>query len=136
MARSSWKPIFTKKSHVTNWIVDYVDNYSIKFDEYYEPLFNLNIFSNETHKVVPRPKKIQDIIELKKKNNFKYKIYNRSLTLNSLYQRFGFYIHKGNAFRELKYRSPLNTFKFGEFSFTRKPFSYPIRDKKKKFIRR
>jgi len=73
---------------------------------------------------------------LRKKNNFRYKIFNRSLTINSLYKNFFFYIHKGNAFRELKYKKPLCTYKFGEFSFTRKPFHFPIRDKKKKNIRR
>jgi ribosomal protein S19 len=117
-------------------LIDYVDNYSTKFDEYYHPLFDMKIFNKEVYKIVPRPNKIQDITELKKMNNFRYKIYNRSLMVNSLYKRFFFYIHKGNAFRELKYRVPLNTFKFGEFSFTRKPFSYPIKDKKKKFSRR
>lgn len=41
-------------------------------------------------------------------------------------------IYKGNLFRRISITKYLVGFKFGEFTHTRKPFSYPIVKKKKK----
>ena len=45
-------------------------------------------------------------------------------------------IYKGNLFRRIVITKYLEGFKFGEFTHTRKPFSYPIVKKKKKNVRR
>lgn len=136
MARSSWKALFTKKTHLSHLLFDYVETYSMDINEYGYQLFSIDLNNKPLNLLIPRFKRIQDLLELEKRTNFKYKIYNRSLMLNSLYKGFVFYIHKGNAFRTLKYNTPLNTLKFGEFSFSRKPFYFPVREKKKKFIKR
>jgi ribosomal protein S19 len=49
---------------------------------------------------------------------------------------FVLYIHKGNKYKRLRLTHLLVGFKLGEFSFTRKPFKYPIKKKKKNFVRR
>ena len=46
------------------------------------------------------------------------------------------YIHKGNKYRRIRLNKFMIGYKLGEFSFTRKPFKYPIKKKKKNFIRR
>lgn len=46
------------------------------------------------------------------------------------------FIHKGNKYKRLRLNEFLVGRKLGEFSFTRKPFKYPIKKKKKNFIRR
>ena len=46
------------------------------------------------------------------------------------------YIHKGNKYKRIRFSILLIGYKFGEFSFTRKPFKYPIKKKKKNFLRR
>lgn len=68
---------------------------------------------------------------LDKKTNCIYKIYNRSLPISSIYSQFRFLVHKGNAFRKLRFKHFLIGYKFGEFAFTRKPFYFPIKTKKK-----
>lgn len=46
------------------------------------------------------------------------------------------YIHKGNKYKRIRLSHLFIGYKFGEFSFTRKPFKYPIKKKKKNFLRR
>jgi len=42
------------------------------------------------------------------------------------------YIYKGNIFNKVLFNRYQLFFKFGEFSFTRKPFSFPQKKKKSK----
>lgn len=43
-------------------------------------------------------------------------------------------IYKGNIFKKIFVTKQLIGYKFGEFSFSRKPFFYPKKDVKKKKI--
>jgi len=71
-----------------------------------------------------------------KKSNFLKKKKNKltfSRHTNIPKELLGTYIivHKGNIFKKLNVTKYCIGFKLGEFSFTRKPFYYPIKDKKK-----
>ena len=79
------------------------------------------------------------IIFLKKKSNFKNKksiFYNRSSSIPSCFVNNYFRIHKGNNFRRLMINVYNVGYKFGDFSFTKKPFHYPLKksNKKKNFL--
>jgi len=41
-------------------------------------------------------------------------------------------VHKGNSSKKLTINRNVVGYKFGEFSFTKKPFYYPKKDPKKK----
>ena len=75
------------------------------------------------------------IIIFKKKNVLKRKkfiFYNRSSNVPSCFVNNYFRIYKGNNFRRL-YINIYNTgYKFGEFSFTRKPFHFPLKKMNKR----
>lgn len=66
--------------------------------------------------------------------NYKFKnkiIYNRSLNILNCFDNLNFYIYKGNIFKFLKLNKYYTFYKFGEFSFSRKPFKYPFIKKKR-----
>jgi ribosomal protein S19 len=80
---------------------------------------------------------------LLKEKNWKYKVkklrrnlkrgfFSRSLPITKSILRCTVYIHKGNIFKKLFLNSYLIGKKLGEFAYTRKPFKYPIKKKKKK----
>lgn len=48
------------------------------------------------------------------------------------YKRAIVFIYKGNFTRKLKFRTLMTGYKLGEFAFTKKPFFYPTRRKKKR----
>jgi len=58
-------------------------------------------------------------------------IYKRYLTISSLVTGYKYNIHKGNRFNKLMVQTWIIGHKFGEFSFTRKPFIF-IKKKKEK----
>ena len=70
------------------------------------------------------------------KRSFKRFTDNRFLVIPSNLTGFVMYVHKGNKYKRLRLTHLLVGYKLGEFSFTRKPFKYPIKKKKKNFIRR
>jgi ribosomal protein S19 len=45
-------------------------------------------------------------------------------------------VHKGFLYKKVQINEFLVGHKLGEFSVTRKPFKYPIKKKKKNFLRR
>lgn len=59
-------------------------------------------------------------------------IYNRSNQVLTKLKGIHYSIHKGNLFKLLKPFRYHSAYKFGEFSFTRKPFFFPKKVKKKK----
>jgi ribosomal protein S19 len=70
------------------------------------------------------------------RRSFKRFTDSRNLIAPSNLTGFVLYIHKGNKYKRLRLAQSHVGFKLGEFSFTRKPFKYPIKKKKKNFIRR
>ena len=75
------------------------------------------------------------IIFFKKKSIFKNKrsiFYNRSSNIPSCFINNNFRIHKGNNFRRLLINVYNVGYKFGEFSFTRKPFHFPLKKMNKR----
>ena len=85
---------------------------------------------------------LRKIIILKKKNDFKRKkfiFYNRSSSIPNCFNNYYFRVHKGNIFRRIMINIFNVGYKFGEFSFTRKPFHYPLKKinkKKNLFLRK
>lgn len=79
--------------------------------------------------------KIDDQIRSIKKN-FKRVVDDRFLTVVSALDGTVVYIYKGNKYKRIRLSYLFVGFKMGEFSFTRKPFKYPIKKKKKNFLRR
>lgn len=74
-------------------------------------------------------------IFLVKRRSFRryYKtIYERSSNVPKCFKFLFIKIHKGNVFRKLWSAPYLEGFKFGEFSFTRKPYHFPLKKKKAK----
>lgn len=65
---------------------------------------------------------------LKKKNKITF---SRNSVLPSGLLNDYIIIHKGNIFKKLHVTKYFIGHKLGEFSFTRKPFYFPIKDKKK-----
>lgn len=59
-------------------------------------------------------------------------IYNRSLNILNCFKNFNFFVFKGNIFKSIKINKYCSFYKFGEFSFTRKPFKFPLIKKKKR----
>lgn len=74
-------------------------------------------------------------IKLKKKINIFKKIYSRSSSIPKIFVNSNVSIHKGKVFKKLNISKFLIGYKFGEFSFSRKPFFYPIKTKKKNIRR-
>lgn len=75
------------------------------------------------------------IIFFKKKSNFKIKkpiFYNRSSSIPNCYINNNFRIYKGNNFRRLLINIYNVGYKFGEFSFTKKPYHFPLKKTNKR----
>lgn len=75
------------------------------------------------------------IVFFKKKSNFKNKrfiFYNRSSNIPHCLMNNHFRIHKGNNFRRIIVNIYNIGYKFGEFSFTRKPFHFPLKKMNKR----
>jgi ribosomal protein S19 len=76
----------------------------------------------------------KNIINIKqnflKKVFFKNKFY-RSSSIPKCFCSYFVNIHKGNIYKRMLINKNVIGFKFGEFSFSRKPFFYPKKDKKK-----
>nr|YP_010632199.1 ribosomal protein S19 [Cryptocaryon irritans]WBP62315.1 ribosomal protein S19 [Cryptocaryon irritans] len=90
----------------------------------------LSYFSNKLIRFSFKRK--SNIYNLKKNKHESINIYTRSSCIPKNFNKVTFLIHKGNLIKLLKYSKYLNSFKFGEFSFTRKPFYFPLKNKKKK----
>lgn len=70
----------------------------------------------------------------KKKQTIKSKIlylFDRSSLAPTSFVNFFFFIHKGNSFKKLVFKKYFFGRKFGEFSFTKKPFFFPLKKKKR-----
>jgi ribosomal protein S19 len=70
------------------------------------------------------------------KSHFKKHVRGRDLVISPTYAPSVLSIHKGNKYNKIRITEFMVGHKLGEFSFTRKPFKYPIKKKKKNFIRR
>ncbi len=68
--------------------------------------------------------------KIKKIKNYNI-LYNRNSNIPKQFINLKFLIYKGNCFKKLKITKYYIGFKFGEFSFTRKPFKYPLIKKKR-----
>lgn len=66
----------------------------------------------------------------------KKKIYSRSCAIPNFFDNIVFNLYKGKQFMQLPINQNLIGFKFGEFAFTRKPFFFTPKEKKKKNIKR
>ena len=76
-----------------------------------------------------------DLINLK--NDINLTISDRSSVIINNLVNHNVYVHKGSSSRKIFLIKTHVGFKFGEFAFTRKPFKFPIKNKKKKnFTRR
>lgn len=73
--------------------------------------------------------------QIKKKNKL---FFNKSSTIPISLKNHSFFIYKGNLAKTLIVIKYIQSLKFGEFVFTRKPFYFPIKEakKKKKFFKR
>lgn len=67
--------------------------------------------------------------QLRKKNSV---LYSRSSNIPFCFIDNYFRIHKGNNFRRLQVNFFNVGYKFGEFSFTRKPFHFPLKKMNKR----
>jgi len=66
---------------------------------------------------------------IRNKNHY---IYERSSFIPSCFKFKTIKIHKGRLARRLHIVPDMFTHKFGEFSFTRKPYHFPLKKKRKK----
>lgn len=71
------------------------------------------------------------------KQNFSKKVskknkFFRSSSIPNCFVSLRLNLHKGNYFKKLFITKQIVGYKFGEFSFPRKPFFYPKKDVKKK----
>jgi ribosomal protein S19 len=76
-------------------------------------------------------KKKKKEVKSNTKININKVIYERSSTIPKCFKYVTYRIHKGNDFRKLIVSKYHIGFKFGEFSFTRKPFYFPLKKKKR-----
>lgn len=67
------------------------------------------------------------------RKNFKRLIHERTIVITPTLINTVLYIYKGNKYRRIRINDFMLGWKLGEFSFTRKPFKYPIKKKKKIF---
>ena len=73
------------------------------------------------------------IVALKKNKRIRRRVfYDRSSTIPDCFFSYQFKVHKGRRFRKLLINYYIVGKKFGEFSFTRKPFHHPVKRSKKK----
>ncbi len=71
--------------------------------------------------------KQNNLKKISKKNKFF-----RSSSIPNCFMSLRLNIYKGNVFKKIFVTKQLIGYKFGEFSFSRKPFFYPKKDVKKK----
>lgn len=119
MARSSWKFVATNKLY---WAL----TTQIELVRKLASLRRENFFDSDNLN-----KKIKFFTE-----GFKRKIDSRYLPITKSLTRTTVFVHKGFVYKKLYLSSFLIGCKLGEFSITRKPFKYPIKKKKKNFLRR
>lgn len=65
--------------------------------------------------------------------------FDRSSHIPECFSGYSLRIHKGRRYRRLYINSYITGYKFGEFSFSRKPFHYPLRKslkRKNQFFRK
>lgn len=70
----------------------------------------------------------------KKKQKLKSKvlyIFDRSTVASQSFVNSFFFIHKGNSFKKISFKKYFFGKKLGEFSFTKKPFFFPLKKKKR-----
>ena len=60
------------------------------------------------------------------------KVYSRSTTILNFFSKKTIYIYKGSLFAKINLSKFTKGYKIGEFSITRKPFSFPQKNKKNK----
>lgn len=60
------------------------------------------------------------------------KIYDRASAISKRLVGTKVRIHNGKRFKRLSVNKYMIGYKFGEFAFTRKPFHFPLKKKKKK----
>ena len=78
--------------------------------------------------------KIFRVLLKKKKQKVKSKvlyIFDRSTTIPQSFVNSFFFIHKGNSFKKIIFKKYFFGKKLGEFSFTKKPFFFPLKKKKR-----
>jgi len=79
---------------------------------------------------------ILDIHYKKSLKKLKKLIYSRNSSIPYCFINTRVYVHKGNSSKKLTINRNVVGYKFGEFSFTKKPFYYPKKDPKKKTKKR
>lgn len=121
MARSSWKFCPTNRTFVRLL-------YEITF---YKKLLILKKYNDQSVDNLDYKIKL-----IRAKFSKRLKFFSRQLIIPEIFTRVPLQIHKGNFFSKLFINKFVLGRRLGEFSFTRKPFKYPIRKKKKNFIRR
>lgn len=62
---------------------------------------------------------------------YKRDFYDRSSNIPNCFSLMGTKVHKGKDFRRLFLHNFNKGYKFGEFGYTRKPFHYPLKKKKR-----
>lgn len=77
------------------------------------------------------------VMQILKKSNKSFTnqyihIFSKSLTILKGFEGLSIRVYKGNLFRKVVINKYFINYKFGEFTHTRKPFTYPIVKKKKK----
>ena len=68
----------------------------------------------------------------KYKNTKISKIFNRNSVVVKFLCKKSFYLYKGNLFPKIPFTKFMQGYKIGEFSITRKPFSFPLKKKSKR----
>ena len=119
MARSSWKFIPISRMYLCL-------TFQLKI---------LRFFSKHKNRHLLREKIWKTKVK-KLRRNLKRAFFSRNLLVTKSLIRCTIYIHKGNIFKKLFLSRYLIGKRVGEFAFTRKPFKYPIKKKKKNFLRR
>ena len=78
--------------------------------------------------------KLVRVLLKKKKQKNKSKVlyvFDRSTTTPQNFVNSFFFIHKGNSFKKITFKKYFFGRKLGEFSFTKKPFFFPLKKKKR-----
>lgn len=91
--------------------------------------WKLNYISNEILKYIYKQK-------INKSNNFLQKnkvffLFSKMSKIPNYFIEQSVHIYKGKSFRKLKINKYNCGYRFGNFVMTRKPFNYPIKQKKK-----
>lgn len=65
------------------------------------------------------------------KGSKKLYLFDRSSAVPNCFINFNIFIHKGNSFKKLFFKKYFFGRKMGDFSFTKKPFFFPLKKKKR-----